>query len=613
MTAVRHIELLAPARNLACGIEAVRHGADAVYIGAPKFGARSAAGNSMDDIARLVDFAHLYHVRIYVTVNIIFRDEELSDVRSLVEELYRIGVDALIVQDMSLLEMKLPPIPLHASTQMDNRTVEKVKFLSSVGFRQVVLARELSLDEIKKIHEACPEVTLEAFVHGALCVSYSGQCYASEACFHRSANRGECAQFCRLAFDMVDAEGRAIACDKHLLSLKDMNRSARLEEMLDAGVTSFKIEGRLKDVSYVKNITAYYRQQLDAIFVRRKEFVRSSSGRSTYTFKPQADKSFNRGFTTYFLDGRGEDILSPDTPKSIGEPMGVAKGMRGRALVVAGLKAFHNGDGVCFFDSRYRLQGFRVNKVEGNSLYTQDGKIPAIEPHTPIYRNYDQEFERTLAGASAVRKIGVSILFRETAHGFACDMNDEENHRITLVLNIPKEKARSPQRQRIADELSKLGNTPFAVEKIEVEMKDEWFVPASAVSDLRRRLADGLVSVRLLDCRREPMGQGSADVSYPEHHLTYLGNVSNAEAARFYRSHGVTEGIDKAFELQEEHPAGTTVMFCRHCLRYTMGWCPKHLVEKSPYKEPYALVLPDGRHFRLEFDCAHCQMKIIAL
>lgn len=346
----RKIELLAPAKNLECGIAAVDHGADAIYIGAPRFGARAAAGNSLEDIAELVRYAHVYNVRIYVTVNTILKDEELKDTEKMIWDLYRAGVDALIVQDMGLLELNLPPIPLHASTQMDNRTSQKVRFLAEAGFRQVVLARELSLVEIENIHHACPDVPLEVFVHGALCVSYSGQCYVSQACFGRSANRGECAQFCRLAFDMIDADGKSIVRNKHLLSLKDLNQSEELEQLLDAGASSLKIEGRLKDVSYVKNVTAYYRQKLDTIFKRRKEYIRASSGEVKLEFKPQLDKSFSRGFTNYFLFDRNKDIFSFDTPKSLGEEMGTVKEIRGNYLTVAGIKSFNNGDGVCFLD-----------------------------------------------------------------------------------------------------------------------------------------------------------------------------------------------------------------------------------------------------------------------
>ena len=368
----RKIELLAPAKNLECGIAAVDHGADAIYIGAPRFGARAAAGNSLEDIAELVRYAHVYNVRIYVTVNTILKDEELKDTEKMIWDLYRAGVDALIVQDMGLLELNLPPIPLHASTQMDNRTSQKVRFLAEAGFRQVVLARELSLVEIENIHHACPDVPLEVFVHGALCVSYSGQCYVSQACFGRSANRGGCAQFCRLAFDMIDADGKSIVRNKHLLSLKDLNQSEELEQLLDAGASSLKIEGRLKDVSYVKNVTAYYRQKLDTIFKRRKEYIRASSGEVKLEFKPQLDKSFSRGFTNYFLFDRNKDIFSFDTPKSLGEEMGTVKEIRGNYLTVAGIKSFNNGDGVCFLDETGKLQGFRINRVENNKLFPQD-------------------------------------------------------------------------------------------------------------------------------------------------------------------------------------------------------------------------------------------------
>ena len=384
------IELLAPAKNLECGVEAIRHGADAVYIGAPKFGARAAAGNSLDDLRQLALYAHQFGARVYVTLNTIIYDDELSEVESLVWQLYRIGIDALIVQDMALLTMNLPPIELHASTQTDNRTPEKVQFLHDVGFSQVVLARELSLAEIERIHRSCP-VPLEAFVHGALCVSYSGQCYASQACFGRSANRGECAQFCRLPFTMVDADGRVIERDRHLLSLKDMNRSAHLEAMMDAGVRSFKIEGRLKDVTYVKNVVAYYRQAIDKILDCRPEYKRASQGVSTYTFTPQPDKSFNRGFTDYYITGNRTDVTSFATPKSVGEPLGHVKEVGRGYITVSTVKALHNGDGLCYIDERGLLQGFRVNRVEGTRLYLKD--MPrSLRVRTPLFRNYDQEY-----------------------------------------------------------------------------------------------------------------------------------------------------------------------------------------------------------------------------
>lgn len=604
----RKIELLAPAKNLECGMAAIDHGADAVYIGAPKFGARAAAVNSLEDIAALVEYAHLYNVRIYVTVNTILKDEELKETEEMIRALYRVGVDALIVQDMGITGLELPPIPLHASTQMDNRTAEKVRFLADAGFRQVVLARELSLREIGKIHEACPDVPLEIFVHGALCVSYSGQCYVSQACFGRSANRGECAQFCRLPFSLVDSNDRVIAKDKHLLSLKDLNQSEELEALLDAGASSFKIEGRLKDVSYVKNVTAAYRQKLDAILARRKEYVRASSGSCRYAFKPQLDKSFSRGFTHYFLHGRTRDVFSFDTPKSLGEEMGTMKEARGNYLTVAGLKSFNNGDGVCYIDEQGKLQGFRINRVEGNKLYPQE--MPRIKPRTVLYRNFDQEFEKILARRSSERKMAVAIRLADTAFGFALTLTDEDDNRVTLSLPRAKEPARTPQEENLKTQLAKLGNTPFEAERVDIDFTENWFLPASVLADFRRQAIEKLIAARRINYRRELAVLRPTTHAFPQTPLTYLGNVMNARAASFYAGHGVAS-IAPAFEQTPVEKA--VLMFCKHCLRYSMGWCPVHQRERSPYREPYYLVSTDGKRFRLEFDCRNCQMKVSAL
>ena len=600
----RKIELLAPAKNLECGMAAIDHGADAVYIGAPKFGARAAAVNSLEDIAALVEYAHLYNVRIYVTVNTILKDEELKETEEMIRALYRVGVDALIVQDMGITGLELPPIPLHASTQMDNRTAEKVRFLADAGFRQVVLARELSLREIGKIHEACPDVPLEIFVHGALCVSYSGQCYVSQACFGRSANRGECAQFCRLPFSLVDSNDRVIAKDKHLLSLKDLNQSEELEALLDAGASSFKIEGRLKDVSYVKNVTAAYRQKLDAILARRKEYVRASSGSCRYAFNPQLDKSFSRGFTHYFLHGRTRDVFSFDTPKSLGEEMGTMKEARGNYLTVAGLKSFNNGDGVCYIDEQGKLQGFRINRVEGNKLYPQE--MPRIKPRTVLYRNFDQEFEKILARRSSERKMTVAIRLADTAFGFALTLTDEDDNRVTLSLPRAKEPARTPQEENLKTQLAKLGNTPFEAERVDIDFTENWFLPASVLADFRRQAIEKLIAARRINYRRELAVLRPTTHAFPQTTLTYLGNVMNARAASFYAGHGVAS-IAPAFEQTPVEKA--VLMFCKHC----MGWCPVHQRERSPYREPYYLVSTDGKRFRLEFDCRNCQMKVSAL
>ena len=603
----RKIELLAPARNLECGIEAINHGADAVYIGAPKFGARAAATNSMEDIERLTDYAHLYGVRIYVTVNTILKDEELKETEAMIWELYQKGIDALIVQDMGLTRLNLPPIPLHASTQMDNRTVEKVRFLTEAGFRQVVLARELSLNEIAAIHKACPDTPLEVFVHGALCVSYSGQCYASQACFGRSANRGECAQFCRLPFSLVDADGQVVVKDKHLLSLKDMNRLDMLEQLLDAGATSLKIEGRLKDVAYVKNVTAAYRQRLDTILKRRSEYIRSSSGTCRFDFQPQPEKSFSRGFTHYFLEGRGENIASFDTPKSLGEAMGSLKEQRGGWLSVAGVKPFHNGDGVCYLDEQGRLQGFRINRVEGNKLFPA-GNVPRIKPRTPLFRNQDQEFERSLARKSAERKISIRLTLEENAFGFSLSANDEDGHGVTLAFDHTKEQARTPQAENLRTQLAKLGTTPYELtEPAEINLAGNWFIPSSVVAEWRRQVVDRLTAARRINYRRELAVWKPTHHTYPIQTLTYLGNVMNDQARRFYLDHGV-KNIVPAYE--KESPSKAVLMFCRHCLRYSMGWCPVHQKGRSPYREPYYLLGNDGRRFRLEFDCKNCQMKV---
>lgn len=615
MSRQRKIELLAPAKNLECGIEAVNHGADAVYIGAPRFGARAAAINSLEDIAALVKYAHLYNVRIYVTVNTILKEEELVETERMINELYRVGVDALIVQDMGITRLNLPPIPLHASTQMDNRTPEKVRFLSDAGFRQIVLARELSLQEIRTIHEACPETQLEVFVHGALCVSYSGQCYVSQACFGRSANRGECAQFCRLPFNLIDADGKTIVRDKHLLSLKDLNQSEVLEDLLDAGATSLKIEGRLKDVSYVKNVTAAYRQKLDAIFACRKEYVRASSGACHFDFKPQLDKSFSRGFTNYFLQGRRQDIASFDTPKSLGEEMGTLKEQRGNYLTVAGVKPFHNGDGVCFLDEQNGLQGFRINRVDGNKLYPA-GEVPHIKPRTRLYRNFDQDFERILVRKSSERKLAVNWELSDTSWGFALTATDEDDNRVTLSFPYSKELARTPQAENLRTQLSKLGNTPFEVVNnvsdeasgLVLKLSQNWFIPASVIADWRRRVIEKLIAVRRITYRRELTVWKPTRHAFPITSLTYLGNVMNTAAKSFYLSHGVLS-VEPAYEKQPVQNA--VLMFCKHCLRYSMGWCPTHQKLRSPYREPYYLVATDGKRFRLDFDCKHCQMKVV--
>lgn len=603
---IRKIELLSPARDLKTGIAAINHGADAVYIGAPLFGARQAAGNSIEDIGSLVEYAHKFGVKVYVTLNTIIEDADIPVVEELVQRLYEVGVDALIIQDMALLEMNIPPIPLHASTQTDNRDAEKVDFLTKAGLQRVVLARELSLKEIAEIHNAIPEAELEVFVHGALCVSYSGQCYASQHCFGRSANKGECAQFCRLAFDMVDANNNVICRQKHLLSLKDMNRSAFLEELLDAGVTSLKIEGRLKDISYVKNITAYYRKELDNVMKRRKEYVRSSVGQTYPQFTPAPEKSFNRGFTDYFLKGDKNGITSFDTPKSMGEKMGIVRVVARSFFTMQGDKTFNNGDGACFIGEDGKLYGFRINKVDVGRIFPQT--MPRLYQGAVIYRNYDIDFERIISRPDMPRRILISLLFSETPDGFTLKAVDESGIMADVCVIHKKEVARTPQSDNIMNQLKKWGNTIFEVEKVEINCKDEWFIPSSMLSDMRQKLCSALIDARNKSHINEVFNRKSTTHSYPNISLDYRGNVANSLSRKFYNNHGV-KSIAPAYELQPI--ADEPIMFCKHCIKYSMGWCTKG-GNKPPYNEPFYLVAGDGRRFRLLFDCKECMMRLIA-
>ena len=494
---IHKIELLAPARNAEIGKEAILHGADAVYIGGPSFGARLAAGNSVEDIAALCVFAHLYGARVYVTLNTILWDSELTEAEALVWKLYEVGVDALIVQDLALLKMNLPPIALHASTQMDNCTPQKAQWLEAAGFRQIVLAREMSIDQTREIAQSV-RVPIEAFVHGALCVSYSGRCYASQYCFSRSANRGCCAQFCRLAFDLIDENGDVLVKNKHLLSLKDMNRTHGLEEMMDAGVRSFKIEGRLKDADYVKNVTAWYRQRIDEVLSRRAaDYVRASYGASHITFQPNVDRSFNRGFTEYFLHGRTpQPIHSFATPKAVGVVVGKVGRTDRRSFcfeasrtLAAPLTA---GDGLCYVDEEGTLQGFRVNKVEGRNVFP--ATMPRLRVGTVLHRSLDFAFDKALAKATAKRTLAAHITLRELVEGYALDMADESGCHVTMQFDYPHEDARSAQREAITRQLSKLGDTPFVAQSVTIDVKGERFIPASVLTEWRRKVCERLLA-----------------------------------------------------------------------------------------------------------------------
>ena len=620
---MRSLELLAPAKNLECGLAAIDHGADAVYIGAARFGARVAAGNSVDDIRQLCLYAHQFAAKVYVTVNTIIYDNELEATRQLLAELSDAGVDAILVQDMAVLSLisHLSPLTshlsLHASTQTDNRTVEKVRWLRDVGFRRVVLARELSADEIAAIHEAVPDVELEVFVHGALCVSYSGLCYASEHCFGRSANRGACAQFCRMKFDLIDADGRELEHQRHLLSLKDMNLSSHLQELVDAGATSFKIEGRLKDAAYVKNVTAAYSEALNAIIRQHPDrYCRASRGQCTYTFRPDLHKTFNRGFTTYFLHGRQPDIFSPDTPKALGEYVGKVKELRRDSFNVAGTTSFANGDGLCFFNADNELEGFRVNRAEGNRLFPQ--QMPTnLRPGVALYRNNDQQFERLLSRPSSERRIPIRMQLRVTIDGFSLSAEPIGKQAATLVevtIACEHQPAAKPQRDNIVRQLSKLGGTIYECSGVDLPDGFGYFIPNSILSELRRQLVAALTT-QSSESSTSSISRDSRSSSFssspaPAYAHPYLYNIANRLSCEFYGADAPT-----AYELKG---GAGPIMQCRHCLRFALGHCRKTLGSQTAehsnaeWREPLFLRLGDGRQFRLEFDCKHCQMNVYA-
>lgn len=603
MKTARKIELLAPAKNKETGKEAVLHGADAVYIGMEGFSARSAAGNSVDDIAELIEFAHPYNARVYVALNTILYDNELPEVEKLIHELYHVNADAVIVQDMGILQLDLPPIPLHASTQTDNRTIKKVQFLEKAGFSQVVLARELSIGDIAEIASRT-SVSLEVFVHGALCVSYSGQCYISRAVTGRSANRGECAQLCRLPYDLQDADGKIIKKDAHLLSLKDFNQYDNLEKLLDAGVSSFKIEGRLKDISYVKNTVSAYRQKLDEIFSLRPEFVRASSGKSHISFQPDLSKSFNRGFTDYFSHGRQPGIASFDSPKSVGEYVGTVRSAGKNSMVLDTRLVIHNGDGLCF-TGRNGPNGFRVNRAEGKTVFP--AQMPNIHIGTGIYRNYNHGFETRLSKKTAVRKIGAAVHVSEIPFGFALQITDEDGNRVILAEPFEKNPAEKPQAENIRTQLSKTGNTVFEITTIHIDFSSDWFIPSSFLNEWRKKLTDKLLSVRKI---KYPQKQKKIDVTlhpFPEKELTYLGNVSNEKSRSFYTRHGA-QVLQPSFEQVAQK--NVPLMFTKHCVKYSLGWCPQVTRKTFHFKEPFYLVNERIR-LRLGFNCRKCEMEVI--
>ena len=729
------IELLAPAKNLECGIAAIDHGADAVYIGASRFGARQSAGNSVEDIGKLCDYAHRYGATVHVTINTIIYNDEIDDTLALVRSLVDVGVDAFLLQDMGLMSKVREIVPdtvaLHASTQCDTRTWEKAQWLSQQGFDRVVLARELSAEEISDIHKKLPDLELEAFIHGALCVSYSGVCYVSQYSFGRSANRGACAQFCRLAFDLKDSDGKTIEHQRHLLSLKDMSQIDNLETLMRSGACAFKIEGRLKDINYVKNVVSAYSKRIDEIIRKHPgEFRRASLGRVRYSFTPDLRKTFNRGYTNYFLKGRQADIFSPDTPKALGEFVGRVKEIRRDSFNVSSTANFANGDGLCFLSrdaesQSTRLEGFRVNRAVGNRLYPF--KMPrGLKPGMGLYRNQDQAFDKELSGKTAERKIQIKMWFgtspetspetspnpskggehltesrgviwaraevigskpssyeqtpdqlpvsnqtsdqhpvlNQTYDQYPVSNQTSDWHPISdptsheTISNehpvrfsppleglgevpLPLPLAQKPQRDNIIRQLTKLGNTVYECADVDiVDGADKYFIPSSILSDLRRIVIENLDKQvmhmqRMAIHRKSKEKQSDPKLNFsmvnPAQYqqLPYLYNISNDAARKFYEQQGLTK-VDSAFELQ--YPAGVPngskptdksfsiqgdkeavsnlLMQCRHCIRYSLGYCVKRGGQKPTWREPLFLELPDKRRFRLEFDCKNCQMNV---
>lgn len=651
----RGLELLAPARDLECGMAAIRHGADAVYIGADRFGARAAAGNSVEDVKALCDYAHRFGAMVYVTVNTIIFEGELEETRKLIMRLSHVGVDAILVQDMATLRMRQMAFDevgyapaLHASTQTDNRTAEKVRWLRSLGFTRVVLAREMSLEEIRNIHKAVPDVELEVFVHGALCVSYSGQCYASQYLLGRSANRGECAQVCRMKFDLVDANGDVIVKDRYLMSMKDLCQIAHLEELADAGATSFKIEGRLKDADYVKNVVAAYSKRLDEMVSRRPgDYCRASWGRVERSFEPDLRKTFNRGYTDYFInrqsvasssDGKfarkagrdanafGAGLCTMFSPKALGEFVGTVADVRyGKKAVITvrtardgmrlmgGCPTFANGDGLCFVNESHELVGFRVNLAEGNRLWPF--RMPqGLKVGMSLYRNNDVAFERMLKADATRRYIPVDMRFGTTENGFSLAMAFRANgteRKAEACVDFAHQEARVPQASNIRQQLSRLGNTVYEAENIAIdEGSDRWFVPSSVLADLRRKAVNALDEQLVVkeEVPDDGVVPGKAQCWSPEYRrFPYLFNVSNSEARGFYDAHGI-DIAQPAFEVAQPHES--VAMQCRYCVRHELGHCVRRGGKKPTWKEPLTLRLGDGTEFRLDFRCNECQMNL---
>ncbi|MFH6943891.1 U32 family peptidase [Flavobacterium sp. FlaQc-50] len=605
----KKIEILAPAKDLIGGIAAINSGADAVYIGAPLYGARSNATNSIEDVAALVKYAHLFNAQVFVVINTILYDNELETCRLMIWELYNIGVDALIIQDMAIMEMDLPPIVLHASTQANNRDADKIKFLKDAGIKRVVLARELNLHQIKEIYDKA-DVELEFFVTGALCVSFSGNCYMSVANGERSANRGSCAQNCRLPYNLIDGNGETLIKNSHLLSIKDFDVSNEIPNLVEAGIVSFKIEGRLKDIVYVKNNVSYLRQKLDAYLEGSDKYTKASSGKCTYSFDSALDKSFNRGYTDYFVNERHSSIGSWESPKSKGQYIGKLVKTIGNAYQIENGELLNNGDGLCFINESNEAEGIYVNKVENGLAYPN--VLKEIKDGTFIYRNNDAAFIKIVEREdSAVRKISTTLLLTENENGFELIATDEDGNVSIVTLVHPKEQTKNNESiaENFKINLAKTGFTPYTADEINVLFSQNWFLPISKINEMRRTVYEQLSEIRLANYKREEHQLVKTSHPYPETKLDFMYNVSNKIARKFYERHGVTE-IEKAFELQWD-PGKSRVMTTKYCIKYELKKCPIHQKDIVGVKVKEPLVLKQGElEYKLKFNCKPCEMEI---
>lgn len=598
-----NLELLAPAKDLESGIAAINCGADAVYIGASKFGARASAGNSIEDISKLIDYAHKFWVKVYVTVNTIIYDNEIDEVEILIHKLYEIGVDAVIFQDMALLEMDLPPIPLIASTQTNNYEIEGVKFLDKLGIKRIILARELSLDQIKEIRNNT-KAELEFFIHGALCVCLSGQCYMSEAILGRSANRGKCAQPCRLIYSLIDNNGKVIIKEKHLLSIRDLNLSAFINDLIDAVITSFKIEGRLKDISYVKNITAYYRNLLDAIIDYNSTLQRSSSGYSIIPFTPNPEKTFNRGYTSYFIKGKNENIGSINSPKSIGQFIGIVKDVTKNSFTIDTSEVLANGDGLCFFNEKGILTGMNINNVKNNTIYTND--LRQIKRGIEIFRNFDQYFNNELK-KECIRKIKTWVKIYESENGLIITAIDEDGVSVFIEEIVKKELAKNHNQsyEVLKKQFLKSGDTIFDIVEVKINLTFPLFLPIKTINEIRRRLLSLMEKERSNKHKIDYIKAERTKIRYYKTMLDYKTNVVNQLSKKFYKDHGVQE-IEDGFEQQSNYK-DKVLMKCKYCILDELDMC---LIKTNEKIELPLYLLNNNKKYKLEFNCKDCFMSI---